>query len=235
MSKINYIIRPITNGMYDDTYTVYYSNGTRRRYTINGAMLKAHFEFIQNATVESFYSKWTGVHKHDIFWPATEPTEEPAEEATQEDETMRFKKDHFAVITKKIDKFNTIRFDSDIEFDVTNCTEGQEPAAIRKALEKFVDELKKHGGAEILVDSLEMSLRFDEIGPECTFNEIRNGGNAFEIEINRYDDKSMSIYLRICEHQDTPENEPAEETSENYVAWVAMIENDVITEEHETL
>lgn len=157
---------------------------------------------------------------------------------------MRFKKDHFAVITKKIDKFNAIRFDADIEFDVTSCTEAQEPDAIRKAAEKFVDELKKHGGAEILVESLEMSLKFDEFGPECTFNEIRNGGNAFEIEINRYDDKSMSIYLRICEHQEAPETEetaeePAAdqepETSENYIAWCGMIENDVITEEHETL
>lgn len=144
-----------------------------------------------------------------------EATEEPAQEA----ETMRFKKDYFAVNTKKIDKYNAIRFDSDIEFYVTNCTEAQEPDAIRKAVEKFVDELKKHGGAEILVESLEMSLRFDEFGPECTFNEIRNGGNAYEIEINRYDDKSMSIYLRICEHQDAPtEEEPAEVQAEEPAA-----------------
>lgn len=79
MSKIAYIIRPITNGMYNDTYTVYYTNGTRRRYTINGAMNKKHFEFIQSAIVESFYSKWTGAHKHDIFRPA------PAEETTAEE------------------------------------------------------------------------------------------------------------------------------------------------------
>ena len=84
MSKIAYIIRPITNGMYNDTYTVYYTNGTRRRYTINGAMNKKHFEFIQSATVEAFYSKWTGAHKHDIFRPA--PAEEPtAEEPTAEE------------------------------------------------------------------------------------------------------------------------------------------------------
>ena len=171
-----------------------------------------------------------------------EQQEEPkTEEPQQEGKNMRFKKVYFAVTTKKIDKYNAIRFDSDIEFDVTNCTGAQEPDAIRKAVEKFVDELKKRGGAEILVDSLEMSLRFDEIGPECTFNEIRNGGNAFEIEINRYDDKSMSIYLRICEHQNaSTEEEPAadqaeEETTENYVTWCGMIENDVITEENETL
>lgn len=84
MSKIAYIIRPITNGMYNDTYTVYYTNGTRRRYTINGAMNKKHFEFIQSATVEAFYSKWTGAHKHDIFRPA--PAEEPtAEEPAAEE------------------------------------------------------------------------------------------------------------------------------------------------------
>lgn len=153
---------------------------------------------------------------------------------------MRIKKEYFAVITKKVDKFNAIRFDSDISFDITNCTEEQEPAAIKKALEKFVDELKKHGGAEILVDSLEMSIKCDEFGPECTFNEIKNGGNAYEIEINRYNDTSLSIYIRICEHQDAPESEPAadqakEETTETYSAWCGMIESDVITEEYETL
>ena len=84
MSKIAYIIRPITNGMYNDTYTVYYTNGTRRRYTINGAMNKKHFEFIQSATVEAFYSKWTGAHKHDIFRPAPEAIEEPEEVAAEE-------------------------------------------------------------------------------------------------------------------------------------------------------
>lgn len=162
--------------------------------------------------------------------------EETTEEATQEAETMRFKKDYFAVITKKIDKYSAIRFDSDISFEITNCTEEQEPAAIKKALEKFVDELKKHGGAEILVDSLEMSIKFDEFGPECTFNEIQNGGNAYEIEINRYNDTSLSIYIRICEHQDAPESEPAaDQTAETYSAWCGMIENDVITEEYETM
>ena len=158
---------------------------------------------------------------------------------------MRFKKEYFEVITKKVDKFNAIRFDSDISFDITNCTEEQEPAAIKKALEKFVDELKKRGGAEILVDSLEMSIKYNEFGPECTFNEIQNGGNAYEIEINRYNDTSLSIYIRICEHQDAPteetaeepaaDQEPEEETTENYVAWCGMIENDVITDEFETL
>lgn len=152
-------------------------------------------------------------------------TEETTEEPAQEAETMRFKKDYFAVNTKKIDKYNAIRFDSDIEFYVTNCTEAQEPEAIRKAVEKFVDELKKHGDAEILVDSLEMSLRFDEIGPECTFNEIRNGGNAFEIEINRGGDKDLFIYIRICEHQEAPKpetikpfDELTEEEIENMIA-----------------
>lgn len=83
MSKIAYIIRPITNGMYNDTYTVYYTNGTRRRYTINGAMNRKHFEFIQSATVEAFYSKWTGAHKHDIFRPTPEAIEEPEEVAEE--------------------------------------------------------------------------------------------------------------------------------------------------------
>ena len=129
---------------------------------------------------------------------------------------MRFKKEYFKVTSRKIEKYNCIRFDADIEFYVTNCTEAQEPDAIRKAVEKFVDELKNHGGADILVESLEMSLRFDEFGPECTFNEIRNGGNAFEIEINRGGDKDLFIYIRICEHQNAPtEDDTHKETTVN--------------------
>lgn len=164
---------------------------------------------------------------------------------------MRFKKEYFAVITKIIEKYNCIRFDSDIEYYITNCTEEQEPAAIRKAVEKFIDELKKHGGANILVESLEMSLNCGEFGPECTFNEIKNGGNAYEIEINRYDEKTLSIYIRICEHGDDITQEEIDrvfeeevkkefenkqaESSETYQAWVAMIDTDVITDEFETL
>ena len=62
-----------------------------------------------------------------------------------------------------------------------------------------------------------MNLSCDEFGPECTFNEIRNGGNAYEIEINRYDEKTLSIYIRICEHGDDikeVENADYSETTE---------------------
>lgn len=82
-STITAIHRPITNGMYNDTYTVIYSNGIRRNYTIKGAMNKKHFEFIQSATVESRYSKHTGKHTADIFTAPAEPKEEP----TTEDQT----------------------------------------------------------------------------------------------------------------------------------------------------
>lgn len=88
-STITAIHRPITNGMYNDTYTVIYSNGIRRNYTIKGAMNKKHFEFIQSATVESRYSKHTGKHTADIFTAPAEPKEEPTAEepaAVQEPE-----------------------------------------------------------------------------------------------------------------------------------------------------
>lgn len=87
-STITAIHRPITNGMYNDTYTVIYSNGIRRNYTIKGAMNKKHFEFIQSATVESKYSKHTGKHTADIFTAPAEPKEEPTtEEQTAEEPT----------------------------------------------------------------------------------------------------------------------------------------------------
>jgi hypothetical protein len=88
-STITAIHRPITNGMYNDTYTVIYSNGIRRNYTIKGAMNKKHFEFIQSATVESRYSKHTGKHTADIFTAPAEPKEEPTteEQAAEEPTT----------------------------------------------------------------------------------------------------------------------------------------------------
>ena len=164
---------------------------------------------------------------------------------------MRFKKEYFKATSRKIEKYNCIRFDADIEFYVTNCTEAQEPAAIRKAVEKFIEELKKNENTEILVDSLEMMLNFNEYDEKCTFNEIRNGGNAYEIEINRGGEKDLFIYLRICEHGDDITQEEIDrvfeeeiikefenkqaESSETYQAWVAMIDTDVISEEFETL
>ena len=60
------ITRPIRNGMYTDKYTVRYQNGWKD-YTINGAMIKKHFEFIMKAKVERKYSNVTGRHTADIF------------------------------------------------------------------------------------------------------------------------------------------------------------------------
>lgn len=96
-STITAIHRPITNGMYNDTYTVIYSNGIRRNYTIKGAMNKKHFEFIQSATVESRYSKHTGKHTADIFTAPAEPKEEPTAEdqATEEPKEDKHMKKRF--------------------------------------------------------------------------------------------------------------------------------------------
>lgn len=162
MSKIAYIIRPITNGMYNDTYTVYYTNGTRRRYTINGAMNKKHFEFIQSATVEAFYSKWTGAHKHDIFRsaPAEEPTaeepaaEEPAADQAEEETTETYSAwcgmiesdvitDEFETLSEAIDEVET-RYTKEemkaagITFCRLLCTAGQWLECLE---EKTVDDV----------------------------------------------------------------------------------------------
>lgn len=130
---------------------------------------------------------------------------------------MKFKKDYFKSTSRKIEKYNCMRFDADIEFYVTNCTEDQEPAAIRKAVEKFIEELKKNENTEILVDSLEMMLNCNEYDEKCTFNEIRNGGNAYEIEINRGGEKDLFIYLRICEHGDDITQDDIDAAFEEYV------------------
>lgn len=111
-STITAIHRPITNGMYNDTYTVIYSNGIRRNYTIKGAMNKKHFEFIQSATVESRYSKHTGKHTVDIFTAPAETKEEPTTEeqaADQEPETIKpfdelTEEEFDAIIAEEVEK-----------------------------------------------------------------------------------------------------------------------------------
>lgn len=60
------ITRTIKNGMYADKYTVRYQNGWKD-YTIKGAMIKKHFEFIMNANCEAKYSERTGRHFADVF------------------------------------------------------------------------------------------------------------------------------------------------------------------------
>lgn len=60
------IHRRIKNGMYTDKYTVTYTSGRRRDFTIIGRMIDKHFDFIMNAKCTPFYKK-DGSHTADIF------------------------------------------------------------------------------------------------------------------------------------------------------------------------
>ena len=146
--------------------------------------------------------------------------EATTEEPTQEVKTMRFRKEWFCAQTKKIEKDNMpniTRFDADVEFAVVNCTENQESAAIRKAVERFVELLKKRDDMAVLVDTLEMMLNCNEYDQRSNYNEIRNGGGAYEVEIDRYTDTELNIYVRICESCDDAQEveKPKEAEEEN--------------------
>lgn len=67
MSDIKMITRPINNGMYSNTYEVFYTTGAKRRYTIIGQMNEKHFDFIMNAKCMPIYNKHTGIHTRDVF------------------------------------------------------------------------------------------------------------------------------------------------------------------------
>lgn len=58
---------------------------------------------------------------------------------------------------------------------------------------------------------------------------IWTGGNIKEVESADYTESEETA------EEPAADQEPEEETTENYVAWCGMIENDVITEEYETL
>lgn len=60
------ITRTIKNGMYTNKYTVYFTNGYHRDFTINGEMIDKHFDFIMKAKCTPFYKK-DGRHTADIF------------------------------------------------------------------------------------------------------------------------------------------------------------------------
>lgn len=85
--EIKMIRRERKNGMYTDRYTVIYENG-KKVFTINGAMMKKHFEFIMAADCTAKYNK-DGRHTADIFTIPTEDqtTEDQAAEVqTAEDQ-----------------------------------------------------------------------------------------------------------------------------------------------------
>lgn len=66
MNNIRKITRYIKDGMYIDRYTVFYYSGKFRDYTIKGAMLTKHFDFICTARVTECYNK-KGEHVRDEF------------------------------------------------------------------------------------------------------------------------------------------------------------------------
>lgn len=164
-------------------------------------------------------------------------TEETNEEPQQEEKNMTASREFLNITTKK--RYDAIQVDTDTSYYVKNATD--ETAATRYALEKFLNKLETIGTreAETIADIIRMNLKNDEF--MFTYNSISEGGNAWEIEINDYCDGTMSIYIRIAEYmcdaseEPAADQEPEEETTENYVAWCGMIENDVITEEYETL
>lgn len=146
-------------------------------------------------------------------------------------------RDSLTIMTKE--RYGAIQADCDAEYAVKNATD--EKAATKYALEKLLKALETMGtkAAETVADIIRMNLKNDEFTADCNYNEIQNGGNAYEIEINPgFSDNTLWIYIRIAEYMDeepAADQEPEEETTENYVAWCGMIESDVITEEYETL
>lgn len=90
--EIKMIRRERKNGMYTDRYTVIYENG-KKVFTINGAMMKKHFEFIMAADCTAKYNK-DGRHTADIFTiPAEDQT---TEDQTAEDQATEESKNYYA-------------------------------------------------------------------------------------------------------------------------------------------
>lgn len=227
-STITAIHRPITNGMYNDTYTVIYSNGIRRNYTIKGAMNKKHFEFIQSATVESRYSKHTGKHTSDVFTAPVEPQEEPTteeptteepttEEATQEGQTMRASREFFALEekTRKADNHYNIVADSDTEYTVKNAPTTE--AAVKLAMIKYATKLESVGtpAAALLASAIRDAIKYEYFSAANGYNYSGNGGGALEICTDYIDEKTTLVYLRVAEILEEGEEPEEEKPTEN--------------------
>ena len=65
-NQIIEIVRFKHNGMYEDFYTVYYKNGMKRKYKINGKMSVKHFNFMMNAKCEKI-ENMIGRHVGDRY------------------------------------------------------------------------------------------------------------------------------------------------------------------------
>lgn len=64
-NAIKEIVKPIAYGMYEDTYTVYYENGIKRKYTTRKLIAK-HLNFMMNAECEKIENH-DGKHVGDRY------------------------------------------------------------------------------------------------------------------------------------------------------------------------
>jgi len=145
-----------------------------------------------------------------------EATEEPTtEEPTQEVQTMRASREFFTLEekTRKADNHYNIVADSDTEYYVSNAPSTRE--AVKLAMTKYAKKLESIGtpAAALLASTVRDYLRYEYFTPECGYNYSGEGGGAFDISINDYDDGTMCVYLRVAEILEEGE-EPEEENQE---------------------
>lgn len=112
-------------------------------------------------------------------------------------------------------RFDSKIADYDCEYYVTGVIPGAENVVIKKMLEKVLKSLEKFENSVDIIECLKIMINNDECYFDACYNEMKNGGGAYEIEINDYNDGTMSIYFRIAEHMhEDPAEEPTEETAE---------------------
>ena len=146
-----------------------------------------------------------------------EATEEPTtEEPTQEVQTMRASREFFTLEekTRKADNHFNIVADSDTEYYVSNAPSTKE--AVKLAMTKYAKKLESIGtpAAALLASTVRDYLKYEYFTPECGYNYSGEGGGAFDISINDYDDGTMCVYLRVAEILEEGE-EPEEAEEDN--------------------
>lgn len=112
---------------------------------------------------------------------------------------------------EKKTRFNTPVTDCDCEYYVTGVIPGAENVVILKALEKMIKAISNHEGTNDIISVIEMMINNNEFGFNACYNEMKNGGGAYEIEINDYNDGTMSIYIRVAEIDHAAEEPAAED------------------------
>ena len=65
-NEIKEIVKPITYGMYEDTYIVYYENGIKRKYKSTGKVIAKHLKFMMYAECEKIENH-EGKHVGDRY------------------------------------------------------------------------------------------------------------------------------------------------------------------------